>query len=138
MWSSDSDLMTKIMVNVIAALALLTAIYLLIIGYRFLLNYIGTGKLKPTNVKYAELHTIVNNKSASGEVNFYFTLPETTKIRFVIADANDNVVQELINEEKKEGGHTVSLDSTLLPNEIYFYQLHTDLQKISKVFKIEN
>lgn len=128
----------RILVNVIAGLSVLTALYLLLIGYRYLLRVYSTGKVKGTKTQFAELHTLVNNRSASGEIQFLFILKETAKVKFAIVDGNDKELRILLDEEKNPGNYPVYFDTTTIPNGIYFYQLKTDLQKISKVFKIDN
>jgi hypothetical protein len=128
----------RILINVIAGLSIITAFYLLLIGYRYILNVIGTGKIRPSKVKYAELYTLLNNRSAQGEIQFLFILRSSTKVRFAIVDKDDSEVKLLIDEQREPGNYPVSFDTTTVPNGVYFYQLKTDLQKITKVFKINN
>jgi hypothetical protein len=128
----------RILINVIAGLSIISALYLLLIGYRYLLNVIGTGKIRPNKVKYAELYTLLNNRSSQGEVQFLFILRSPTKVRFAIVDKDDNEIKVLVNEQRGPGNYPVSFNTTTVPNGVYFYQLKTDLQKITKVFKINN
>ncbi len=128
----------RILINVIAGLSIITALYLLLIGYRYILNIIGTGKIRPSKVKYAELYTLLNNRSAQGEIQFLFILRSSTKVRFAIVDKDDSEVKLLVDEQRGPGNYPVSFDTTTVPNGVYFYQLKTDLQKITKVFKINN
>ncbi len=124
--------------NVLAGLSVITAVYLLLIAYRYLLKYLGTGKVKGTKTQFAQLHTLVNNRSASGEVQFLFMLKEPTNVKFTIVDKDENEVKVLLEEHREPGDYPVYFDTTAIPNGIYFYRLQTDLQKISKVFKIIN
>lgn len=132
------DATSRILSNVFAAIVVITALYLLRIGYRYLLNFLGTGKVKQLKTQYAELHTLVNNRSANGQLKFYFILKERTSVRFVIADQEDKVLKVLIDEDKTPGDYPVEFDSSELPDGVYFYQLITNKQKISKVFRIVN
>ena len=128
----------RILINVIAGLSIITALYLLLIGYRYILNVIGTGKIRPSKVKYAELYTLLNNRSAQGEIQFLFILRSSTKVKFAIVDKDDSEVKLLVDEQRGPGNYPVSFDTTTVPDGVYFYQLKTDLQKITKVFKINN
>ncbi len=128
----------RILINVIAGLSIITALYLLLIGYRYILNVIGTGKIRPSKVKYAELYTLLNNRSAQGEIQFLFILRSSTKVRFAIVDKDDSEVKLLVDEQRGPGNYPVSFDTTTVPDGVYFYQLKTDLQKVTQVFKINN
>lgn len=132
------DITSRVLANVFAAVVVITALYLLRIGYRYFLNYLGTGKIKESTVQYAELHTLLNNEAAKGILQFYFILKEPSKVKFVIVDKNDQELKVLIDENREPGNYPVEFNSSEIPNGIYFYQLHTDLQKISKVIKIQN
>jgi len=128
----------RILINVLAGLSILTALYLLLIGYRYLLKVLSTGKFSHTNSKFAELHTLVNNRAAHGEIEFLFMLTEACNVKFSIVDKDENDIEVLVEEEKIPGNYPISFNTTSIPDGIYFYQLKTDLQKISKVFKIDN
>ena len=128
----------RILINIVAGLSILSALYLLLIAYRYLLNVIGTGKIKNSDKKYAELYTLLNNRSANGEIQFMYILKGKSKVRFAIVDKNDEEIVVLVKDEKGPGNHPVSFDTNTVPNGVYFYQLKTDMQKITKVFKVNN
>jgi len=128
----------RILMNVIAGLSIVSALYLLLIGYRYLLKVLSTGSMAEGQGNYAKLHTLINNRAAHGEIQFLFMLSESTNVKFAIVDKNEKDIQVLVQEEKEPGNYPVKFNTNSVPNGIYFYQLKTDLQKISKVFKVDN
>ncbi|MBT5404257.1 MAG: hypothetical protein HOL28_12485 [Crocinitomicaceae bacterium] len=128
----------RVLINVVAGLSILAAIYLLLIGYRYLLNIISTGKIKGKNTQFAELYTLLNNQTAKGQIQFYFILKAATNVKFSIVDKDENELNVLIDEEREAGDYPVEFDTKTLPDGIYFYQLKTELQEITKVFKVKN
>ncbi|MDC3337102.1 hypothetical protein OAW23_04470 [Flavobacteriales bacterium] len=128
----------RVLINVVAGLSILAAIYLLLIGYRYLLNIISTGKVKANNTQFAELYTLINNQTAKGQIQFYFILKTAANVKFSIVDKDENELNVLIDEEREPGDYPVEFDTETLPDGIYFYQLKTEIQKITKVFKVKN
>ncbi|MDA8714561.1 hypothetical protein N9M27_01660 [Flavobacteriales bacterium] len=128
----------RVLINVVAGLSILAAIYLLLIGYRYLLNIISTGKVKANNTQFAELYTLINNQTAKGQIQFYFILKTAANVKFSIVDKDENELNVLIDEEREPGDYPVEFDTKTLPDGIYFYQLKTEIQKITKVFKVKN
>ena len=128
----------RVLINVVAGLSILAAIYLLLIGYRYLLNIISTGKVKANNTQFAELYTLINNQTAKGQIQFYFIFKTAANVKFSIVDKDENELNVLIDEEREPGDYPVEFDTKTLPDGIYFYQLKTEIQKITKVFKVKN
>ena len=128
----------RVLLNIVAGLSIVAALYLLLIGYRYLLNIISTGKIKGRNTQFSELYTLLNNRSAKGQVQFYFILKVTSNVKFSIVDKDDKELRTLVDEERQPGNYPVEFDTNSLPDGIYFYQLKTEIQKITKVFKVNN
>lgn len=127
----------RILANVIVGLSIAVALYLLYIAYRKLIAAYGRGKKKKVTVKYATVFEL-KPPFAKGKVQFGFELEEPTEVEFNILDRNDQVVAQLHKGRLNAGIHPLLFDSTAYPNNIYYYQFVSDVQKVSKKFIIDN
>lgn len=127
----------RILANVIVGLSIAVALYLLYIAYRKLIAAYGRGKKKKVTVKYATVFEL-KPPFAKGKVQFGFELEEPTEVEFNILDRNDQIVAQLHKGRLDVGIHPLLFDSTAYPNNIYYYQFVSDVQKVSKKFIIDN
>ena len=108
----------------------------LYLGYRFLMAYIGRGK-KGDPKLYAELRTY-ESPVASGEITFYFDLPESSHVKFGLTSLDGSIHKLLIDENKEEGSYPVTFNTGELSNGTYYYELVTGNQTSSKKLIIDN
>lgn len=127
----------RILANVIVGLSIVVALYLLYIAYRKLVAAYGRGKKKKVTVKYADVFEL-KPPFAKGTVQFGFELEEPADVEFNILDKNDNLIIQLHKGKLDAGIHPLLFDSTPYPNNIYYYQYVSDIQKVSKKFIIDN
>lgn len=127
----------RILANAIIGISAFVAIYLLYIAYKKLVAAYGRGKKKKVTVKYANVFEL-KPPFAKGTVQFGFELVEPTVVEFNILDRNDAIVEQLFKGELTAGIHPLLFDSTKHPNNIYYYQYVSDVQKINKKFIIDN
>jgi hypothetical protein len=127
----------RILANVIVAVSVLVALYLLYIGYRKLIAAYGRGRKKKVTVKYAEVFEL-KPPFAKGTVQFGFELQEPTEVEFNILDRDYKVVENLFKGTLNSGIHPFLFDSSKYRNNIYYYQYLSEVQNISKKFIIDN
>jgi hypothetical protein len=127
----------RILANVIVGVSALVALYLLYIAYRKLIAAYGRGRKKKVTVKYATIFEL-KPPFAKGTVQFGFELEEPTTVEFNILDRDDKLVAQLHKGELQAGIHPLLFDSTAHPNNIYYYQYVSEVQKVSKKFIIDN
>lgn len=66
--------------------------------------------------------------------NISFTLPEASFVTLDVYDMSGKLVQQLVNETKSQGLHTVQFDGTQLSSGFYIYKLTTpDFSEIKKM-----
>lgn len=87
--------------------------------------------------KYAKLFEL-ETTVVSGELEFYFTIEESRKVKFTILNRTLEVLQVLKDEVVNSGGHIVRFDSSTLENGIYFYCLETENQKTMKRLSVQH
>ena len=104
-------------------------------GYKLLMSYLGKGNI--TKQVYAKLHNL-DHPVVTGEVDFYFELPEEDTISFDLLDENDKVLKNFSNTLLKKGNHRYPFLTTDYNNGVYFYQLKTKNQTTTKKFIINN
>jgi hypothetical protein len=135
LWNSGTA--GRITANILIALSILVALYLLLIAYRKLMIRFGRGKAKKITVKYANVFEL-KPPYAKGTVQFGFELVEPAHVEFRIVDMNEKVLVSLVNQEFSAGTHPILFNSTNYPNGLYYYQFISPLQNISKKFIIDN
>jgi len=135
LWNSGTA--GRITANILIALSILVALYLLLIAYRKLMIRFGRGKAKKITVKYANVFEL-KPPYAKGTVQFGFELVEPAHVEFRIVDMNEKVLVSLVNQEFSAGTHPILFNSTNHPNGLYYYQFISPLQNISKKFIIDN
>ncbi len=135
LWNSGP--VGHILADVLLATSILVALYLLFIGYRKFLTYLGLGRLKNTTVKYAKVYDL-RPPYAKGKVQFGYELGEETQVKFQIIDKNEKLIKLFEEEKKQEGIYPIDFDTTNFSNGEYFYQLITPYQTITKKFFIVN
>ena len=135
LWNSGTA--GRITANILIALSILVALYLLLIAYRKLMIRFGRGKAKKITVKYANVFEL-KPPYAKGTVQFGFELVEPAQVEFRIVDMNEKVLVSLVNQEFSAGTHPILFNSTNYPNGLYYYQFISPLQNISKKFIIDN
>ncbi len=126
-----------VVADILMALSIIVAIYLLFIAYRKLVAFIGLGHVRKKNVQYATLYDL-NNAYAKGDIQFGFELKEKTSIKLSLLDKEDKELSILKEQELDEGIYPVYFKTQDFPNGEYFYQLNTPYQKITKKFFIVN
>jgi len=123
--------------NVVAGLTLATCVVLLYAAYKMGLRRLAGAKMKELNTNYAKVHSLASYE-VKGNINFHVELLQEENVVFQIVDKDDNVIKLLVDEKMNPGNYPISWDSTTLPDGVYFYQMITDLQKITKVFRVKN
>ncbi|MFN3918011.1 MAG: hypothetical protein ACK4K0_09745 [Flavobacteriales bacterium] len=123
--------------NGLAALVMLTALYLLYVGYKFAMNYLGGRRIKEMNIKYPELHLsekefFENTLEAGVEVH------EKTAIDLEILDTKMIPVSVIFSGELEEGVHPFSHSIANLENNEYFLRLKSESQSSAKKIQIKH
>jgi hypothetical protein len=135
LWNSGTA--GRVTANILIAISIIVALYLLLIAYRKLLVRFGRGKSKKITVKYANVFEL-KPPYATGTVQFGFELVEPSHVEFRITDLNDKIITTIVNQEFQPGTHPLLFDSTKFKNGMYYYQFISPLQNISKKFIIDN
>lgn len=110
-------------------------IIVFILAYRFLLKRMKRGVIKTTD--YVELSTLEGDDQ-QGEIQFFFKTPIDQQITFRIYGKTSDYEKKILSKPLQKGGHIVKFDTTKVPNGMYFYELTSENQKISKLFEVKN
>ncbi|WP_343631478.1 hypothetical protein [Fluviicola sp.] len=121
--------------KVLGTLIALAAIMMLYVAYKSVIKRFSKGTLKKE--EYALLFDL-ENKSQSGEVEFYFTIEQSKKVVFSILNEKMEAIKVVQDKEFPSGGHIVRFDVKELANGIYFYCLETDNQKTMKKMFVQH
>lgn len=113
----------------LATLFTLMAIMLFYIAYKELLRRLGKGM--PVKEDYAVLYGL-EQKTVSGEIEFYFTTEHPRQMAFVLLDQQLKQLEVLSEGEFETGGHIIRYNTDQLANGIYFYCIQSDNQKTMK------
>jgi hypothetical protein len=114
-------------------LAISLVVLLGIIFYRKLLQYLSRNRIRTE--EYVNLYDL-ELSSVSGQVEFYFTLPELKFVQFEILDSNWQKIHELAAKEFEPGGHIIRFDSSTVAPGIYYYGIRTAGQVLHKKFTV--
>jgi len=111
------------------------ALLVLLIAYRKLLRYLGKGA--PPKEDYCVLYSL-ENETASGEVQFYFTCESPKSIVLELLQEDMTLVLELANKTVDAGGHIIRFDTKTIGDGSYYYRLRTENQKTMKRIRVAN
>ncbi len=64
--------------------------------------------------------------------NIKYQIPNTTFVTIKVFDILGKEITTLVNEEKVTGIYEIDFDATFLPSGVYFYNLFTESQSISR------
>lgn len=110
-------------------------IIVFILAYRFMLKRMKRGIIKPSD--YVKLSTLESDDQ-KGEIQFFFKTPIEQLITFRIYGKASDFEKQLLKKSLQKGGHIVKFDTTKISNGMYFYELTTEDQKITKLFEVKN
>jgi ribosomal protein L2 len=75
---------------------------------------------------------------ASGEINFFFEADEKMECTFFLMPLDKGEKIILTKAAARKGGNKLKIDSTNIPNGIYYYGIETASQLVEKKIAIEN
>lgn len=127
---------TEVLKKGLAAVVMLTALYLLYIAYKMALRYMG-GKKGEGSMKYLELHLSEKNQF-SEELEIGVEGFEPVQIQLSLLDNKMNLVAVIYEGEIKEGIHPFAFDLKGLNEGYYFVNLSSDFQKNAKKIYVKN
>ncbi|MBI2258038.1 MAG: hypothetical protein HYU67_03965 [Flavobacteriia bacterium] len=99
--------------------------------------YSNLSKEKNLQKNYCQLYSL-ENKIATGEIEFFFKCPDKITLHFEILDNKFKVIETLVSKEFNSGSHILRYDSIKLSDGVYYYQLRTENQKTYKKMEIKN
>lgn len=111
------------------------SILLFAIIYRRILKRMQRERLEKE--LYFILHPIEKNP-ASGVVSIFLEMYTAMDIEVSIYSNEKNIYKVLENKRFKKGGNIVQLDTTQLPDGVYFYQAKNENQNTKKILEIIN
>lgn len=111
------------------------AVIVFVILYRLLLKRLR--KKRPSTEHFIVLHP-VEPDPVKGEIQLFFESKVQLPISFTIYPIDESSRTRIAEAEYKKGGHVVMLDSTRFKNGLYFLEVTTPHQKISRRFEIKN
>ena len=105
------------------------------IGYRLLLKRMKAGRANPAD--FVTLHPL-EKIPARGKIQFYFSLGAPKEVTILIYASVGEYREELVSKNFSKGSHLISFDTQKVVDGIYYYELKTNNQKISRVMEIKN
>jgi hypothetical protein len=63
-------------------------------------------------------------------IAIYYSLPTKSKTSLQLFDISGRLVKTLVNESKKSGNYSITLNSKTLSAGVYFLSLQTDLKRL--------
>lgn len=130
--------------NTVAKYNLINYIYIFLIVVTTLIMFAITYSLiikrfkRTENVvnqnDYAKLFDLENSQVSENEIQFYFTIERSSKVKFSIL-TNELLSHQVLKDEiVTSGGHIVRFDPRQLAKGVYYYCLETDNQQTMKKF----
>ena len=122
----------KLIINVAwGTLLIIVAIIL----YRLLLKRLKKGVMD--NTGFVVLHRS-EKEPAFGDIQLYFSAEKPGNAVFRLYEKNGDKEWILFEGDFKAGNTIVNLDTTTVPNGMYYYEVRTDNQKTYKLLEIKN
>lgn len=135
LWN-DNNFM-RILLNVVGAVSILVAIYLIYISIKKVFYLLSGNKVRVLKKIYATVYELPNNRLTK-EVQFGFELSVKTDLIFSVNDENDNILTELAKGELEKGVHVYRFDTTTLENGNYYLNFKSSIQNINRKIEINN
>jgi hypothetical protein len=123
--------------NGLAALVMLTALYLLYIGYKFAMNYLGGRRVKEMSIKYPELH-LSEKEFFQNTLETGVEIHEKTDVELALLDTKMNTVSVIFSGELEEGVHPFSCNIADMQDDHYFLRLKSEWQNTAKKIYIKH
>lgn len=122
----------KLIINVAwGTLLIIVAIIL----YRLLLKRLKKGVMD--NTGFVVLHRS-EKEPAYGDIQLYFSAEKPGNAVFRLYEKNGDKEWILFEGDFKAGNTIVNLDTTTVPNGMYYYEVRTENQKTYKLLEIKN
>lgn len=106
-----------------------------IIGYRYMIRRWSKQVWKKED--FVQLFSL-ENSLVSGEISFFFEVFSAKHVRFVLVDQTGKEVKSMVDEVRKPGGYVIRVDTTQIPNGIYYYCLTAENQRTEKRLEVNN
>jgi hypothetical protein len=100
-------------------------------GYPVYVYYIETGICNSSLPLSISLHQNYPNPF-NPETAISFSLPKEEQVTLSVFNTNGQLVNQLVNEKKPAGNHSINFNASGLNSGIYFYTLETGSTKLSK------
>ncbi len=110
-------------------------VLLFFIGYRLLLRRMKASQANPDD--FIRLHPL-EIIPAKGQIQFYFTLGTEKDVKLLIYSQSGDFNEVVVEKSFPKGSHLVPFDTTKVNDGIYYYELKSSNQKISRVMEIKN
>jgi hypothetical protein len=100
-------------------------------GYPVYVYYIETGIGNSSLPFSISLHQNYPNPF-NPETAISFSLPKEEQVTLSVFNTNGQLVNQLVNEKKPAGNHSINFNASGLNSGIYFYTLETGSTKLNK------
>lgn len=106
------------------------------LDYRPYFDWFGNTGIKENNQTIAKTALNLAPNPSNGSAILSYTTKQIGGVRISLYDATGRLIQNLMNETKPAGNHTLALNNQELPNGIYFIRVETSEGTVSKTMTI--
>ena len=127
----------RITINILGAISIVVALYLIYISYKMLTNYFIGKKNKELKNIYAKIYDLPSIV-IKDEIQLGFDIPEDIHVKFTLLDEKEKEVFIIHDGALKAGGHVFLFKSNNIENGNYFLNFVSEYQCINKKMIIQN
>jgi hypothetical protein len=127
----------RITINIVGAISIVVALYLIYISYKMITNYFIGKKTKELKNVYAKIYELPSI-FIKDEIQLGFEIPKDIHVKFTILDENEKEVLAFHNGDLKAGEHVFLFKSNNVDNGKYFLNFVSEYQSINKMMIIRN
>jgi len=127
----------RIVINILGAISIVIALYLLYISYKMIANYFIGKKTKELKNIYAKIYDLPSFV-IKDDVQLGFDIPEDIYVQFRILNQQEKEVFVIHEGTLKAGEHVFLLKTNSIGNGKYFLNFVSEYQQVSKKMIIEN
>ena len=127
----------RIVINVLGAISIVVALYLIYISYKMLTNYFIGKKSKELKNKYAKIYDLPSIV-IKDEIQLGFDIPEDIYVKFTVLDEKEKEVYIIHDGTLTAGGHVFLFKTNNMDNGKYFLNYFSECQRVNKMMIIRN
>ena len=127
----------RITINIVGAISIVVALYLIYISYKMITNYFIGKKTKELKNVYAKIYELPSI-FIKDEIQLGFEIPKDIHVKFTILDENEKEVLAFHNGDLEAGEHVFLFKSNNVDNGKYFLNFVSEYQSINKMMIIQN